>query len=56
MTARFHTAGRDNWANPGNQTVWQRERMRGPLHPMAPEPRPSFLARALAIFHSGDQS
>lgn len=56
MTARFHTAGRDNWANPRGQTVWQRERMRGPIAPMLPTPRPSFLARALAIFYSGDRS
>ncbi len=30
MTARFHSRGRDRWAHPGNQTVWQRERSRAP--------------------------
>ena len=63
MSARFHTTGRDAWANPGHQTVWQRERMRGPLLPMLPEElelranknppgrRPSILARMrLSLF------
>lgn len=36
-TATITKRGQDNWSAPAKQTIWQRERERGRIHPITPE-------------------